>query len=268
MNILVTLDKGYLHALCVMLKSLLISHPDVHFNIYVLNSSLTDEDFETVKLSLPSGRLTLHDIKADDSLLADAPVTDRYPKEMYYRIFAALFLPEDVDRVLYLDPDIVVIRRLDRLYNIELGDCYFAAASHVGRFLTNINAIRLQMEDDAPYINSGVMLMNITLLRQEQDFDAVYEYIKQNRRLLLLPDQDVISAIYGNRIMGINPFIYNMGEKLMLHPVAIRNGITPGWVDENSAIIHYYGKNKPWKDHYIGVLDKYYNDTVNANTPI
>ncbi len=267
MNILVTLNSGYLQVLGVMLKSLLISHPDTEFNIYVLNCSLTDEDFDTLKQSLPYERLVIYDIKADNSLLSDAPVTDRYPKEMYYRIFASLFLPDTVDKVLYLDPDIVVIRRLDRLYNIDLGDCYFAAASHVGKVLTNINALRLQMEGDAPYINSGVMLMNIALLRQEQDFNAVCEYINQNRRLLMLPDQDVISAIYGSRIMPVNPFVYNMGEKLLLHPAAIRNEITPRWVEENSAVIHYYGRNKPWKEHYIGVLDKYYHMVVEAPMP-
>ena len=267
MNILITIDKNYLSVRCTMLKSLLITHPDTDFTVYILNSSLTAEDFETIKDNLPTGRLALVDIKADDSLLADAPVTDRYPKEMYYRIFAAKFLPEDVDRVLYLDPDLVVIKPLYQLYNIDMDGYYFAAASHVGKFLTNLNALRLKMEDDTPYINSGVMMMNLKLLRQEQDFSQVFDYIDKKRHALILPDQDVISAVYGSRILQINPYLYNMNDRLMLLPDGLANGITPEWVKENSVIIHYFGRNKPWKERYVGVLDCYYHQTVNAQLP-
>ena len=136
MNILITIDKGYLDVRCVMLKSLLLCHPDTEFTVYVLNSSLNDEDFTTMKQSLPSKRMTIVDVKAGKDLLADAPVTERYPKEMYYRIFAAAFLPDNVDRVLYLDPALVVIKPLYNLYSIDLDGFYFAAASHVGKFQT------------------------------------------------------------------------------------------------------------------------------------
>ncbi len=267
MNILITMDKGYLAVRCIMLKSLLITHPGENFTVYILNSSLTDEDFDTMRQQLPTEKLTLVDIKADGTLLASAPVTDRYPKEMYYRIFAAAFLPQEVDRVLYLDPDLVVIKPLYHLYNMDIDGYYFAAASHVGRFLTNLNALRLQMEEDTPYINSGVMLMNLDLLRQEQDFGRVFDYIEKYRRALILPDQDVISAVYGSKILQINPYVYNMNDRLLIMPGGIANGITPSWVRENSAIIHYYGKNKPWKDRYIGVLDCYYHQVVSTPLP-
>ena len=167
MNILITIDNGYLDVRCVMLKSLLLCHPDTEFTVYVLNSSLNSEDFAAMKQSLPSKRMTIVDVKAGKDLLADAPVTERYPKEMYYRIFAAAFLPDNVDRVLYLDPDLVVIKPLYNLYSIDLDGFYFAAASHVGKFLTNLNALRLQTEENTPYINSGVMMINISLLRKE-----------------------------------------------------------------------------------------------------
>ena len=91
--------------LSVMLKSLLLSNSDKNFNIYVMNSSLSQQDFETVNEYLDCNRFKLLDIKINDALLDDAPITDRYPKEMYYRIFAARYLPQDMDKILYLDPD-------------------------------------------------------------------------------------------------------------------------------------------------------------------
>ncbi len=258
MNILVTLNSGYIKPLCVMLRSLLSSHAQTTFDIYLINKTLTADDYKYLYEKVDGKNYTLHDIKIDDSMLNKAPVTDRYPFEMYYRIFAAKFLPKNIDKILYLDPDLVVIKSLHELYNIDLQDNFLAAASHVGKSLQKINEIRLQMETKGPYINSGVMLMNIKLLREQQDYDDVFEYIQKNKNLLFLPDQDIISAIYSDKIMSIDPYIYNMTERLLISPKSIAKNIDLDWVNKNSAIIHYCGRNKPWKEKYIGFMDNFY----------
>lgn len=258
MNILVTLNSGYVRPLCVMLRSLIVCNPDTHFEIYVANKSLSENDFLYIHSKISNEHYRLHNIKIDDSMLKDAPVTDRYPHEMYYRIFAAKFLPASIDRVLYLDPDLVILKPLDKLYNIPLGDNYFAAASHVGKPLQKINEIRLHMDTKGPYINSGVMLMNISLLRKEQNYEEVFDYIEKNRHILFLPDQDIISAVYCDKIMTIDPYVYNMTEKMLMSFRSIKNDVNFEWVQKNSAIVHYCGRNKPWKDNYTGMLDCFY----------
>jgi lipopolysaccharide biosynthesis glycosyltransferase len=112
MNILVTLDSNYRDQLVVMLYSLLKSNKKTFFNVYVMNSSLTEDDFEYFSVHLNRDRLKIIDIKIDDSMFSGAHITDRYPREMYYRIFAAKYLPKDVDKIIYLDPDLVVINSL------------------------------------------------------------------------------------------------------------------------------------------------------------
>lgn len=265
MNILVTLDRGYISPLCTMLRSLSNSHTDKKLDVYVMNKAFTCEDFEFINKTVNCTNIHLHDVKADDSMLSCAPVTDRYPHEMYFRIFAAKFLPDAIDKILYLDPDLVVLKNLEKLYDIDLGSNYFAAASHVNRPLRKINEIRLQMETKGPYINSGVMLMNLNLLRKEQDYSKVFEYIEKNKNILFLPDQDIISAIYSDRIITVDPYIYNMTERMLRSPRSIRNNIDEEWVKNNSAIIHYCGRNKPWKANYIGVLDKFYRQYSSEN---
>lgn len=259
MNILVTLNSGYIKPLCVMLHSLLCTHPDIIFDIYILNKSLTDNDYNYLKNNLKKSNYHLHDIKICDDMLTDAPVTDRYPREMYYRIFAAKFLPSCIDKVLYLDPDLIILKNLENLYNIDLNNNYFAAASHVNKPLQKINEIRLQMEKGCPYINSGVMLMNIALLRKHQDYSKVFEYISKNKNILFLPDQDIISAVYSDKIITIDPYIYNMTERMLFSPKTRKMDINIEWVKENSAIVHYCGRNKPWKENYTGFLGNFYN---------
>lgn len=261
MNVLVTLDKNYIPYLNVMITSLLNHNKDSYFYIYLLHSSIEEEDV-TVTRSILETKGELIMINAEDINLEGAPTTSRYPKEIYYRIFAAKYLPDTIDRILYLDPDIIVNGSLKKLYDLPLENYFFAAASHTGAFLRKFNEIRLDMEDEALYINSGVMLMNLELLRKEQNVEDVFEFIEKRKNQLILPDQDIISSLYGTRIYALDTFIFNMTENLFRMHAPFEKKLDLEWVENNSVIIHYCGRNKPWKETYVGVLNKFYNETV------
>lgn len=256
MNILVTLNKNYLNVLVVMLKSLSINNKRRKFDIYVMNDSLSDSDILYLKNNTLKN-INIIDLKIDKNEFVDSKVTKRYPKEMYYRILAAFYLPKSVNKILYLDPDLVVINSIDKLYNIDLKNYYFAACTHVFGIVKRFNKIRLRMSKDDIYINSGVMLMNIKLLRKEQNKKDVYDFINKYKNKLMLPDQDVLSGLYSNRTLPLDPYLYNMTERMLISSYFVPH-ISLDWVKNNSVIIHYCGKNKPWKKNYKGKLDIYY----------
>ncbi len=258
-NILVTLDENYLPHLNVMLSSLIRFNPDCVFNIYLLHTSIGADMLVPTETILGNAG-SLISIPAHDLKLDHASTTARYPKEIYYRIFAARYLPDTLDRVLYLDPDLVVNGSILPLYQMNMGNYYFAAASHTGPLLQKVNTLRLDMEEDSPYINSGVMLMNLALLRREQDFEDVFRFIEKRKNFLILPDQDIISGLYGSRIYALDAFRYNMTERLYQTHVPFEAGLDLDWVRRNSIIIHYCGRNKPWKENYVGQLDVFYKE--------
>ena len=262
-NILVTLDENYIPQLNIMLSTLLRFNPDCDFDVYLLYTSIRKESLtSTEKLLESRGRLI--PIEASDMPLSDAPTTSRYPKEIYYRIFAAKYLPETVDRVLYLDPDLVINGSILPLYNLPMEDYFYAAASHIGNpgLIHRLNELRLDMDDDSPYINSGVLLMNLELLRKEQDCGEVVTFIEKHKALLMLPDQDIISSLYGSMIYALDPFRYNMTERLYLMHSPFEKSFNLDWVRKHSIIIHYCGRNKPWKENYIGDLDVFYKEAA------
>lgn len=261
MNILVTLDANYLFCLNTMLFSLLRSNPDRFFRVFLLQSSVEESQVAPTRKILGNrGELIL--LHADETGLEDAPTSARYPREIYYRIFAARYLPDSIDRVLYLDPDLIVNGSLDRLYSLPLDNYFFAAASHVGELLSRFNQKRLDMGDNDPYINSGVMLMNLERLRAEQDEDEVFRFMEEHRKALMLPDQDVISGLYGARIYPLDPFRYNMTDRLYNRHAPFEKELDLNWVRQNAVIIHYCGRNKPWKDNYIGQLGVFYQEII------
>ena len=259
-NLLVTLNDAYIPCMNVMLTSLLHSNPKNTFRVFLLHSNISKEKLSQTEEIL-QGRGELIPITASAEELQGAPTSSRYPLEIYYRIFAVDYLPRSINRVLYLDPDVIVNGSLDKLYTMPMDGYFFAAASHVNAFLQKMNKVRLDMDENSPYINSGVMMMNLELLRKEQDRDAVFRYIEEHKNTLILPDQDVISSLYGHQIIPLNPYRYNMTERLwLLH--SHDEAITLDWIRKNSTIIHYCGRNKPWKKHYIGQLDTFFWETV------
>lgn len=260
-HILVTLDRNYLKVLSVMLYSLSQSDPEGVYTVYVVNNTLTEEDFASLSALLP--RTELVNVQVPEDLLQNAPVSDRYPTEMYYRLFAARYLPQQLERILYLDPDLVVLHSLRSLYQIDFDGKLFAAASHIeSRTFRELNRRRLHLSEYAKYLNSGVMMMNLALLRKESP-QTIIDYIQSHKATLLLPDQDVLNALYADRTVPLDPLVYNLGEKYLrlknLHlPPAEK--LTLDWVRSNTAIVHYYGRNKPWKEHYRGSLGIFYHE--------
>lgn len=260
-NILVTLDRNYIPQLNVMLFSLLESNPDCDFEIYLLHTALCEADvISTIHTIGERGRL--HLICANSLPLEKAPITSRYPKEIYYRIFAAQLLPDHLTRILYLDPDLIVNGNIQPLYDLPMENYYFAAASHTGSFLRKMNGLRLDMMEDTPYINSGVMLMNLERLRREQRPEEVFAFIEKKKSALILPDQDVISALYGSKIYALDSYHYNMSENLYQCHAPFEKELNLEWVKNNAVIIHYCGRQKPWKEKYIGQLDVFYHQVV------
>ena len=260
-HILVTLDRNYLKVLSVMLYSLSQSDPEGVYTVYVVNNTLTEEDFASLSALLP--RTELVNVQVPEDLLQNAPVSDRYPTEMYYRLFAARYLPQQLERILYLDPDLVVLHSLRSLYQIDFDGKLFAAASHIeSRTFRELNRRRLHLSEHAKYLNSGVMMMNLALLRKESP-QTIIDYIQSHKATLLLPDQDVLNALYADRTVPLDPLVYNLGEKYLrlknLHlPPAEKLALD--WVRSNTAIVHYYGRNKPWKEHYRGSLGIFYHE--------
>src|SRR5699024_8731803 len=61
----------------------------------------------------------------------DAPTSKRYPETIYYRLLAHEYLPQDLDKVLYIDADILCLNDISTIYEMKLDNFLYAAASHI-----------------------------------------------------------------------------------------------------------------------------------------
>lgn len=264
MNILVTINNKYINHLKTLIKSIQKSNPEELFNIYLFHKDLSKKDINNIKLSLTK-KIKLIPIKIKNKEINNYPVyVERYPTEIYFRIFASIYLPKDIDRILYLDTDIIVINKLNKLYNMNFNDNYYIASTNIGKFMHVFNEFRLGLDKNHPYINTGVLLINLKKLRDIEIEYEVNDFVKKKRKVLMLPDQDIISTLYGSKIKVIDNLKYNLSDRsLNLHNLKNYNSkIDLKWVRKNTIIIHYYGKNKPWKKNYKGILNCFYNEVL------
>lgn len=121
MDILVTLNENYIPQLQVMLTSLWLNNPGRETRIWLLHSALSPQTVESLAALCARHGSSLYEVRADQSLFAGAPASKQYPAEMYYRLMAGRLLPESLKRVLYLDPDILIINSLAPLWDTDLG---------------------------------------------------------------------------------------------------------------------------------------------------
>lgn len=256
MNILVTLNSNYLIHLCVMLKSLMVSNPNGNFDLYVAHSSLTDEDFAKIDKSIDTDRVTVHSIEVDPELLKDAPMLKRTSKETYYRLLITDYLPEAVDRILYIDPDTVVINDMSEFYNINFNGNVLAAASHTDFFREFFNKIRFHYPKGHRYFNAGVIMFNVKKMRELITTKDIFDYIRKYEKWLFLADQDVLNGMFNAKTLFVDECIYNLDEKTVSFN---KNKVVDlDWVRKNAVIVHFNGVYKPWKPNYKGILAPLY----------
>ena len=253
-NLLVTIDKKYISPLIIMLDSFCSNHKDFCTTVFVANSELDESDFECIRKELSIYNTEIVDIKIPSDTFSHIPVLERLPKESFYRLLAFDFLPEDVDRCLYLDPDIIVLKSVIELYSIDLEDKYIAASSHTNITLNSLNRKRLGLNKKQKYLNSGVMLMNVKKIKEDFTVKMIFDTAEKYIQRLIMGDQDLVNILFGHSAILVDAKIYNLDERTFKNS---RN-FTLEDVKKSTAIVHYNGKYKPWLNDYKGDLHIFY----------
>lgn len=264
-NLLFCVNQKMLGLMSACLKSLLRSGGYGYYDVFVLHSDLEESIQRAMERDFQE-RVTFHFLQVPEELFADFPETARYPRQIYYRLAAPLLLPRELDRILYLDVDVVVINSLRPFYEVDFEGSYFVGCTHTREFLTKLNQARLQSDKAVAYINTGVLLMNLNVLRQVIRLEEISAYVREHEKALILPDQDILTALYGDKIKLADSLRYNLSDRVLnfyngSHPKEKRD---VNWVRRNTAIIHYCGRNKPWNESYTGTLGVFYRELMDS----
>lgn len=138
----------------------------------------------------------------------------RFSIESLFRIFIPQLLPENVERVLYLDVDIIVNSDLYFLYSLPMEKSLGWVEDVLWKsFLTKQikNNFGLSVEK---YVNSWVLLFNLnTIRRLPSFFKKMNDFLCLNFDKLHCVDQDLLNIFFQNEIEYVdsrwNNFIFH-----------------------------------------------------------
>ncbi len=116
MNILLSINEKYLDKALVTMSSLIRRNKE-EINIFILQNGIKEQSQEDFKKQIAkmSKRASVNFITISPDFFKGFPL-GRFALETYYRVICQFVLPEDIDRILYLDVDIVVRKSLSSFY--------------------------------------------------------------------------------------------------------------------------------------------------------
>ena len=148
---------------------------------------------------------------------------------------------KDLDKVLYLDCDVIVNKDLHDFFYNDIDNYYLAVTPRPIKFKT-ING-ETHIKSETKYFNSGVMLLNLKKFRDVNIGFKFTEYLNSIKNISHILDQEVFNAVFKDNIKYIDDR-YNISvDQFILQKV---KPLTL----ENIYIIHYSGKYKPWNVNY------------------
>ena len=239
-------DNNYVQHMYITIMSILkFAKNSEFYNIYILNGGISQKNINILNKLKNENTVNINfiDINAND--FSACPMTNYVSYitlPTYYRFKIASLIP-DIDKILYLDSDIVVNNNIAELYNTDIESYYIAAVPEVNN---HHHKERLSLNDNQYYINAGVLLINIKKWNEDNIEKKLFDYIKHPIHEIIYQDQDVLNDVLKNNIKYIDlswnlqhdaiddeySYLYHSGQRLD----ALKN----------PKLIHFTHKLKPW----------------------
>ncbi len=247
MNIACSLDDNYLQHTGIMLISLFTNNSGNRLSIYILYSQLKSENKSVLIDLVKKYKSTIKFIKIPNRLRVNSyKVTHHVSVSTYFRIFIPELIP-GLDKVLYLDSDLIVEDDLLQLYNNQVDEFALAAIPEAAINKTELQN-RLMINESSKYFNGGVLLLNCNYWRKNNITNKLIKFITQNEDKIVMWDQDAMNALLSSKCLLLPPK-YNLQTSSFAYPDK-RLQYSKREINEakfNPVIIHFSSSSKPWQ---------------------
>jgi len=250
-----TIDGNFIQHFTVACTSLLETNREIIGRVMIVH----DMDFnkqlnKSFKYFLNKYNLNIESYKLQSDTLSKYKTSHHITKAAYFRLLLSEILPANVNRVLYLDSDLVINGSLSYINDIEFNkkssidkcktgegkksfqyvdsDEYFFYATDHGYNAHDLARLDFANYKSEKYFNSGVMLINLKKWRASSVSEQLINIADKYNDHLTWWDQDILNIAFQNS-WGELSYAYNA------FCTTEKNG-------EKYKIIHYTGPSKPW----------------------
>lgn len=199
-NICYITDNGYVQHTLVSMASLVANkYPTSKYKVFVVCDKVDDEKKKMFKaFARPDVQVVIVDAKNQDFQKKEQEIGKYISSATYIRLRLPSIL-SDVDRILYMDGDIIVQDDLTELFDMDMGDNYTIAGSlDYGTCISSltwdkVDYIRNTLPGyEMTYVNAGVLVMELDKLRKSK-FEERCKELYDTRKDFIYADQDIIN---------------------------------------------------------------------------
>ncbi|MCW2488129.1 lipopolysaccharide 1,2-glucosyltransferase [Candidatus Symbiopectobacterium sp. NZEC127] len=238
------IDKNFLFGAAVSATSAIINNK-IPITLHFFTDTIDDDDSHRFKKMAAKFNTNIYIYHIDNTPLKNLP-TKNWPYSAYYRLIAFDYLASSIDRLLYLDADIVCKGPLDQLANLSFDDNVCAVVPDI-KEMHKKAVDRLHCPElDGHYFNSGMMLMDLSKWHQQSFTAKVIAFILDNVELKY-PDQDALNILLLKKT-HILPRKYNCIFSIKSELSDRSHQKYNNVINDDAALIHYVGTTKPWNE--------------------
>ena len=264
-NIVFASDNNYAQHTAVAMASVLVNTKvPQKIQFYLIDDEIQQKNKEKITKTVQNLGGNIEFIKIKNSKLEDCYVSGELSRASYFRLDIANILDESIEKIIYLDCDLLVYDDIEKMWQLDMGGKPVAATCDLGIMASA--RVRKQknkfigLSFDAPYFNAGVLIMDLKKWRDGNYAEAIIALATQNK----YPnhDQDALNKFFMNNWQEIPlrwdviPPVFNLFLKIVTKPDLRKKAIE---AKLNPAIFHYAGGYKPWEyEIHDGFNDKYY----------
>ena len=269
--VLCAADENYVKPLTVMLHSAAAAlNPGRHLHVVLFDGGIEESSLNGIRESLIDFPISIDILRPDLSQVSDLMTSHHITHTAYLRLMAARLLPDSIDKVIYLDSDVLVLDDLTKMWDMDLADNYCLAATDIAcpfidaREVTDpelqaskpyfaaispvANWKALGIDGAANYFNSGVMVLNLKKWRLENVEQKLFECLRKNSKFVWCWDQYALNVVFAGK-WGRLPLRWNQGAHVFEYPSEQQIPVDRdsfASMRDRPAIIHYTTEWKPW----------------------
>ncbi len=231
-------DAGYLPAACCQLKSAWEHVADrAVARLYLVVCDVGAEDAAEARRYFARHGVEAEVLVRDDVADRIRPITTRWPRAAYLRLYFDQIFGREFDRLVYFDADTRVRAPLEPLLSAPLYGAPVGAVHDFIYYLTgNIRRRRreLFLAPDAPYLQSGVMVFDWPATLDDGGLGRARRFLEEHPASCQeAPDQDALNAAFEGRWTPLDPR-WNLHELYLMFGGA------------ETPHIEHYTSTKPW----------------------
>lgn len=255
LNIAYASDNNFVDVMCVSIMSFNDHNYDA--TIYILDCGIEEHNKQKI-LELCSGKNTVLfvDTKKVFDKLPDNLNLDRGSIAAYARLFIGSMLPQNIEKILYLDSDTLIRESLKELFGISLESFVIGG---VRDSFSVFNKEVFGIKKGGLMINSGVLLIDLTKWRKQRIEEKIYQLIDKKKKVFQ-GDQGIINTIFHGEVKelplkyDVMTYLYDFSYEEMICYRKPDNYFSKEDIKkniENPAIVHFsssFKSYRPWEN--------------------